>query len=345
MKFLIIFGGISYEHEISIVSAIAMRDVLLGEVEYIFLDEFREFYKIPTNVINSKMFATKEYKKYPKVSISHGGFFQKSLFGTKKIDFDIAINLVHGGDGEDGKLASILEFFNIKAITPNIESSVISFNKHLTKLYAKELGVKVLNYEVLKEFDKRHTSIPFPIIIKPLRLGSSIGVAVANSLEEFNYALDVAFEFDKEVLIEPFVSGVKEYNLAGTKIGDEFLLSRVEEPEKEKLLDFNKKYLDFSRVEKREKADIDIEIEKKIINSFKKIYGNLFDGAIIRCDFFYHNNEVILNEINPIPGSLANYLFSDFNSVIEQLANAIPKQKSIKVEYNYINSIVKVKGK
>ena len=84
---------------------------------------------------------------------------------------------------------------------------------------------------------------------------------------------------------------------------------------------------------------------KKLQNSFKKVYSELFEGALIRCDFFVIDNEVYLNEINPIPGSMANYLFKDFNAAIESLANALPRRKSIKGGYEYIHSISKAKGK
>jgi len=66
---------------------------------------------------------------------------------------------------------------------------------------------------------------------------------------------------------------------------------------------------------------------------------------LIRCDFFVHNNEVLLNEINPIPGSMANYLFEDFSKAIEDLSSALPNKKRVKASYEYIHSISKAKGK
>jgi D-alanine-D-alanine ligase len=79
--------------------------------------------------------------------------------------------------------------------------------------------------------------------------------------------------------------------------------------------------------------------------SFKKIYEPLFEGSIIRCDFFIHEGRVVLNEINPIPGSMANYLFDDFENMLERLAAHLPVQKRIKVDYRYIHSIQNAKGK
>ena len=343
MKIALLFGGVSYEHEISIVSSIALKEVIKEEKIYIFCDSEREFYLIDEKDMKSKFFSTGEYKKSPKLILKNGGFYQKGLLKEKKIEFDVLLNVVHGADGEDGKIASLLDFFGIKYVGPREEASFVSFNKLFTKLYAKEIGVEVLEYEVLKR-GEYETSFSFPLIVKPLRLGSSIGVSVVRKKEDLEYALDVAYEFDNEVLIEPFIEGVKEYNLAGCK-GEDFIFSVVEEPKKEEFLDFEKKYLDFSRTERVLKADILKELEKRLQEAFKKIYGDVFEGALIRCDFFVIEDKVYLNEINSVPGSYANYLFEDFNFVLKELISHLPSPKSVPIEYRYINSIQKAKGK
>jgi D-alanine-D-alanine ligase len=262
----------------------------------------------------------------------------------KKIDFDVVLNLSHGGDGEDGKLSSMFEFFDIPFIGPRVDASVISFNKLFTKLYAKSLGIECVDYEVLQKGAYK-ISQNYPVIVKPLCLGSSIGVSIVRDASELEYALDVAYEFDDEVLVEPFIKNVKEYNLAGAKVADEFIFSIVEEPQKAEFLDFDKKYLDFSRTKRVNKADIDSYLEENLKLAFKKIYGKIFEGALIRCDFFIIDGKVVLNEINPIPGSMSNYLFEDFNQVIEKLASSLPKRKKIVIDYQYIHSIQSAKGK
>ncbi len=85
-KITIIFGAYSFEHEISIVSAIAMKKVLNNKIGYIFIDKNREFYEIPSDIIKSNLFSSGEYKKYPKLTIDKKCFVKKTLFGTKKID-------------------------------------------------------------------------------------------------------------------------------------------------------------------------------------------------------------------------------------------------------------------
>ena len=343
-KIGIIFGGISYEHEISIVSAIALKDVLKTDIVYIFVDKNREFFQIPTNIINSKLFSSSAYQKQSKLVLKNGGFYKKGLFKEELIEADFFINLCHGGDGEDGVLASMFDFFGVKYIGPRIEACVLSFNKHLTKLYAKEVGVQTVDYQVISP--NKNTNIEnFPIILKPCRLGSSIGVSVVENPDELEYAKDVAFEFDNEVLAEPFIEGVREFNLAGTKINGQFHFSNIEEVSKAKFLDFEKKYLDFNRSEKKRLDIVENELETKLTTAFEKIYNTIFEGSLIRCDFFVINDEVFLNEINPIPGSMGNYLFDNFNEIITKLGANLPKTKKIQIDYAYVNKIQSAKGK
>lgn len=344
MKIGIVFGSKSFEHEISIVSAIAMRDVIKEDLIYIFCDTNRDFYHIPTNTIKSKLFSSSDYLKCDLLTLKKNGFFKKAMFGEKELEIDVVLNLTHGGDGEDGVLSSLFEFNNIPYIGPRRDACAISSNKFLTKGYALSLDIKTIDYKYFTKGQKVFVD-KYPVIVKPVRLGSSIGVSIVNNESELSYALDVAYEFDNAIIIEPFISGIKEYNLAGTKLDGEFVFSIIEEPQKAEFLDFDKKYLDFARTSTACEADISSELQAKIKESFKNIYNTLFEGALIRCDFFVLNNEVYLNEINPIPGSMSNYLFKNFNNVITSLASNLPKTQEINITYEYVNKIQASKGK
>ena len=345
MNIAILFGGSSFEHEISIVSAITMKKVLKkSTLTYIFVSPDREFYLVETDKINSKVFSSGEYKKGKQLTLKQGGFFSEGMFGSKQIEFDVALNLIHGRDGEDGKMSSMMTFFAIPFISPRTEASAMSYNKLYTKFLAENLGVKTVPYEHLSKNGERTISMGYPVIIKPVRLGSSIGVSIVKEASELDYALDVAFEFDSDVIVEPFIQGVKEFNQAGTYTND-WELSIVEEPQKEEFLDFEKKYMDFSRDSQVLSADISDGLKEKIQDAFKILYDPLFKGSIIRCDFFVVDDEVLLNEINPIPGSMANYLFPDFEAMVNRLSKHLPKEQKITVDYTYIHSIQSAKGK
>jgi D-alanine-D-alanine ligase len=345
LKLIILFGGASFEHEISIVSAITLKDKLSSfDLSFVFCDSNHKFYIVNPEKMKAKTFSSDSHKKMPELTLAQGGFIQKTMFSST-IHNSVVLNLIHGADGEDGTIASLLDFFSIRYIGPRVDASVFSYDKIFTKYLCEAKNIKTLKYEVLSSNEHNSLSLYYPIIIKPSRLGSSIGVSIVKEENELDYALDCAFEYDNNALIEPFINGVKEYNIAGYMDKGEVKFSIVEEPQKEEFLDFEKKYMDFSRSESVAKANLTPELEKKLKASFAKIYTNLFEGALIRCDFFVINDEVYLNEINPIPGSMANYLFEDFEEVIESLSASLPRRKKINVNYEYIESINQAKGK
>ncbi|MGA9046585.1 D-alanine--D-alanine ligase [Sulfuricurvum sp.] len=346
MKLAILFGGASYEHEISIVSAITVKGKLESkfDLSFIFCDQDHQFYLIEPSKMKAVTFSRGEHRKMAKLGLINGGFEQRGLFGTKRHEMPV-LNLIHGGDGEDGSIASLFDFFHIPFIGPRKEASMFSFDKHYTKWLAASLGVKTLPYEIVRKDEKRAVATAYPFIVKPARLGSSIGVSIVREAGELDYALDVAFEFDEVVVIEPFMAGVKEYNLAGFSARGEITYSIVEEPQKAEFLDFEKKYLDFSRSGHVAEAAVSEALVGQLRDAFKAIYAPLFEGALIRCDFFEIEGEVYLNEINPIPGSMANYLFEDFSASIQKLLGSLPDKKAIRVNYDYIHSISQAKGK
>jgi len=345
LKLTILFGGASFEHEISIVSAITLKEKLVSfNLTFIFCDQDHTFYLIDASKMKATTFSKGEYKKMPKLTLSSGAFVQKGVFSSVEHSSTV-LNLIHGADGEDGSIAALLDFYSIKYIGPRIDASIFSYDKRYTKWFCNARGIKSLKYEELSLKEHNNIKIPYPIIVKPSRLGSSIGVSIVKEESELDYALDSAFEFDTRVIVEPFLQGVKEYNLAGFSADGKIHFSIVEEPQKNEFLDFEKKYMDFSRSSQVLKAEISKELESKLKTNFEKVYKGMFEGALIRCDFFVVDGEVYLNEINPIPGSMANYLFEDFAQSLELLANSLPHAKRARVNYEYIHSISKAKGK
>jgi len=345
LKLTILFGGASFEHEISIVSAITIKEKLSQfDLSFVFCDQDHTFYLIEPSKMKAVTFSKGEHKKMPQLTLSNGAFLQKTMFSSTEHK-NIVLNLIHGGDGEDGTISSLLDFFSIKYIGPRVDASVFSYDKRYTKYLCEARDIKSVKYEVLSASEHKNIKTPYPIIIKPASLGSSIGVSIVRDESELDYALDSAFEYDANVIVEPFLEGVKEYNLAGFMADGKMHFSIVEEPHKEEFLDFEKKYMDFSRSEQVLKADISDELENKLRANFERVYRGLFEGSLIRCDFFVFNNEVLLNEINPIPGSMANYLFEDFAGCIESLVSSLPHGKRAKVNYEYIHSISSAKGK
>ena len=345
MKLTILFGGASFEHEISIVSAITLKEKLHNfKLSFVFCDQDHTFYLVEPSKMKAITFSKGEHKKMPQLSLTNGAFVQKGMFSSTEHTGTV-LNLIHGADGEDGTIPALLDFFSIKYIGPRTNASIFSYDKRYTKWLCDAKNIKSLAYEMFSMHEHKNIDMPYPVIVKPASLGSSIGVSIVKDESELDYALDVAYEYDKSILIEPFIQGVKEYNLAGYKANGKIVYSTVEEPQKEEFLDFEKKYMDFSRSSQVLRADISAELELKLQSTFEKVYTNMFEGALIRCDFFVVKGEVFLNEINPIPGSMANYLFEDFGHAIESLSASLPHAKRAKVDYEYIHSISSAKGK
>ena len=345
MKLAILFGGASYEHEISIVSAITVKGKLSNfDLSFIFCDQDHRFYLIDGSKMKATTFSRTQHLKMPQLTLVKDGFEQRGFFGSTLHTMPV-LNLIHGGDGEDGSIAALLDFYGVSFIGPRKEASMLSFDKHYTKWFAQSLGVQTLPFQVITRESAQTINTPYPFIIKPSCLGSSIGVSIVRQENELAYALDVAFEFDNVLLIEPFISGVKEYNLAGYSSRGKITYSIVEEPQKVEFLDFEKKYLDFSRSAKVAEAAVSDTLVTQLRDTFKILYMPLFEGALIRCDFFEIDGVVYLNEINPIPGSMANYLFEDFSGAINALLGSLPVKKEIRIKYDYIHSISQAKGK
>lgn len=345
MKLAILFGGASYEHEISIVSAITVMEKLPRfELTFVFCDQDHTFYRIDRGNMKAKYFASGDYKKAPVLTLMQGGFLQKRRLGATEHVMPV-LNLIHGADGEDGTVASLLAFYGIRFIGPRTDASVLSFDKRITKWFAAGRGVRTVAYEALHAGGERTVKTALPCIVKPSRLGSSIGVSVVKDANALDYALDVAFEFDESVIVEPFIGGVKEYNLAGYKGANGIVYSIIEEPQKNEFLDFDKKYLDFARTGEIGSAAVDPLLEAQLKKAFEILYEGMFEGALIRCDFFVIDGEVYLNEINPIPGSMANYLFADFPAAVADLLAHLPQRRRVSVDYKYIHSINAAKGK
>ena len=134
MKLTILFGGASYEHEISIVSAITIKEKLSGfDLNFVFCDQDHTFYLIDASKMKAKTFSSGDFKKEPKLTLSNGAFVQNKLFGSQEYNATV-LNLIHGADGEDGAIASLLDFFSIKYIGPRVDASVFSYDKRYTKM-------------------------------------------------------------------------------------------------------------------------------------------------------------------------------------------------------------------
>ena len=332
----ILFGGRSVEHDISIITALQIYESIdknKYNVIPLYLNHNNEIYT------GLKYFDIDTYKKpitdKPHIlTFYNDTYILKSITQKfkKRVKIDLIFNSVHGMGVEDGTIAGYLEFIGIPYTSPSILGSSICQDKAFTKTIIKDLNIPVLDYIVIKNDQKLNLlkitqDLKYPKIIKPAHLGSSIGISVVNNQEELIKEIQKAFVYDNKIIIEDFLENFKEYNVAIYERKNQYIISSIEIIQKEnKIFDFDEKYINHHK-EQTHQILKDEELINKINNIVIKAYDYLELSGVVRFDFI-EKDELYLNEINTIPGALANYLFKDKNlsfSVLidEQIKEAI----------------------
>jgi D-alanine-D-alanine ligase len=265
-KIAVIFGGVSVEHDVSIITAhqvIKAIDITLFEVIPVYIslqglwysDECllkKETFKNKADIDKLPTFWMTPFRNdlnlYSEIS-SLGGLSKKK----KSVPFDVAFPLVHGSNGEDGTLQGLFKLKNIPFVGSDTKSSAVCMSKYLTKQIAHHNSIDVLPctyIEVSDWFAKEKDIInmiegayAYPLIVKPNSLGSSIGVKVANNQEELAIGIDNALKIDTAIIVEPKIIDMIEINCAILD-GEKRIISRTEQPVSGGgLLDFEIKYL------------------------------------------------------------------------------------------------------
>ena len=331
MNIAVVFGGESCEHDISIITGVQLINNMnkyLYNVVPIYIDKSGNWLTGET---------LKDIDNYPnnlgklsKCSMipndNYLYFISKNRKSAKrKILIDMAFLCLHGVRGEDGSVASVFELSKVPYFASSICSSSVCMDKVIFKHFAKGLGVKVVDGievtedEFLNQKDivvERINTLKYPIIVKPARLGSSIGISVCEKEEEFEKTLKSAFLYDKSVLIEKFIPVKKEVNIAIFDKKGEYVLSNTEEPlTAEKFLNFDDKYRQntggFETIKRVMPASISDDQNNEMIAMVTKVYSALKMFGVVRFDFLVDkDDEIYLNEVNTIPGSMSNYLFN-----------------------------------
>ncbi len=328
MRSAIFYGGRSVEHEISIVSALQAYQTLIGQGQkpiLVYLDKSNRMFvgkelEDKSTYINFEGQIKKLREVYIDFLVGPTIIFKKRR--KRKINFDVALLLVHGYGVEDGTLSALFELLNIPYFGPSVLSGSICQDKVLTKTILQSIQIPVL--PALDSAKKEE--FKYPIIVKPAHLGSSIGIHVADSLNSFEDIIHTVQVFDTKILVEPYVEDMREFNIA--IIGDETtqVISQIEEVHgSQEILTFNDKYLDggsLANLKRKIPAKVNRALASRIEKYAKAAFINLECFGIVRFDFIYDRSQhkLYLNEVNSIPGSLGFYLFKDlsYGELLEQ---------------------------
>ena len=349
-KVALMFGGKTVEHEVSVISgiqALKSMDTDKYEVIPVYMTKENDMYT------GSDIGKIESYRDIPAllkhsqrvIMVNDGGRVQlvpypaKMFGGQKPVAIDIAFPVVHGTNVEDGALQGYLKTVGVPFVGPDVTSSAISMDKFITKAVLKEAGVPVLDAKVYtmsdyeypeKIADDIEKSFGYPVIIKPVNLGSSVGIGVAKSRDELIDAIDDAFRYAARVMAEHAISKLREINCSVLGDENEAFASECEEPlTSGEILSYEDKYVNsggkkggskggsgskgagMANLSRKIPAELSPEKREEIRELAVKSFRALGCCGVSRIDFMIDEEEdkLYFNEINPIPGSLSFYLW------------------------------------
>lgn len=354
----VIFGGKSTEHDISIITANQLMnavDTQKYNLIPVYIADSGEWYS-GNRLLDLNFYAHFNKKQVSQVAIlPHSKMLFKKNFGKFKeyLKIDCAIISCHGKGGEDGSVQGLLELAGIPYQSSGILGSAIGLDKYAMKQIFRQNKIPIVEFvhitkEEYDEFPDLTYKLSLPVIVKPNSLGSSIGISICKTDEEFQEALKLAFLFDDVVIVEKLIENLKEVNVSVLGDKKEVFVSETEEVINSGFLSFDKKYLQNGQKTTKNGA----KMPQNSQNSNKKSYNKLFcaetnnlsgmqnmgriipanitktqknkiknlaqkifectkSKGVIRIDFMIDQStgKVYANEVNTIPGSFAFYLW------------------------------------
>jgi D-alanine-D-alanine ligase len=265
------------------------------------------------------------------------GLFSRS----EAIEFDVALFAFHGTYGEDGPAQGLFEIAGVPYTGMRLFGSSLAMDKSATKRLLRDTGISLLPdlviqrprnglIPVLEDVEAIiGDRLPFPLIVKPMHLGSSIAVAKAEDVSQVRTALAAIFRFDDQAILEPFVENLVEYNISVRNAGGVMQTSAIEKPKRTtELLDFVSKYMSAgdSKIGSKKPGELkpgllsltrevgphlDEDFEATLCQWAKACFSLLGPTGAPRIDFLCDSKsgKLWLNEVNPCPGSFGFFLW------------------------------------
>lgn len=376
MQLGVIFGSRSCEHEVSIISALQLMKAANSEkytVVPIYISMRGEWFTgEPLKDIKTYQNFDPYQKGVSRVwldSAAGTGALMtsdapKGLFKPEKqrlvARLDCVIPVLHGMHGEDGTLQGMLEMCNIPYTSSGVAASAVGMDKAYMKDFFRGCGFPVLeslwalrsqwdadSVELIKKIEE---TLAYPVFVKPASLGSSIGVTKAKNFGELRDSLELAFTFDRKVLIEKGLESPIELNCSVLGYNDDVTASPIEMPILGgDLLSFMDKYLQggksaakgMASLKRVLPAPIEPELTEKIQTLSREIFKAMDCKGVVRIDYMYDTptGGLFITEINTIPGSLAFYLWNEaglgYAELIDRMVGYALKAHEEKNASNY----------
>ena len=318
MSIAVIFGGRSCEHDVSIVTGVqALGELAAYKPVPVYISAEGEWF---TGASLRTVAGVRAGKGRKRVYMHPGSRILKTERGRTVAGIDEAVLCCHGAGGEDGCLQGLMELCGVAYTCSGVFESAVCLDKAEFKLRAAACGFPVVPYAVYTRAEwngdiyavaDRLNAIGWPLIIKPARLGSSIGIGSAANEAELVDRTRTAFLFDEKIVAEKFLTGFRELNCAALSDGKELTVSCVEEPVGWKnYLTYRDKYAGKAAVSRRIPADIPPELTARIRDMTGELFRSFRLSGVARVDYMLSSDgELYLNEVNTVPGSLASYFF------------------------------------
>ena len=219
-----------------------------------------------------------------------------------KIAFDAVFMALHGTPAEDGKLQGYFDLLKIPYNACGVLQASLTFDKLRCKEYLSHFGVKTAQANLVYKAnqDAYQCDIPLPVFVKPNKNGSSYGASKVSKQEELLPAIENAFRFDDEILVEEFIQGTEVTCGVITLNGQVTAMPLTEIRTKSEFFDYKAKYEGNSQ--EVTPAEIDAEIAKQIQATSQYIYQKLDFKGMCRIDYIIRGNDYYMLEVNSIPG-------------------------------------------
>ncbi|MBO5343571.1 MAG: D-alanine--D-alanine ligase [Ruminococcus sp.] len=381
----VLFGGRSVEHEVSVISAVQAMASMNKEkynIIPVYMTKKSEFYT------GEKLMDINNYKDIPAllkectecVFVRSEGKVQlirqkMKKFGSNLIsDVDIAFPVVHGTNVEDGALQGYLQTLDLPYVGCDVLASAVGMDKYVMKILLKEAGFPVLDCCRFAAFDldrieecadEVEKKFGYPVIVKPINLGSSVGISKAKDRSGLIKSMEDAFAFSDRILVEPAVVQLKEINCSVLGDSESAEASVCEEPVQasdEDILSFEQKYVGgggksggskgMASLKRKIPADISPEQEETIRRLAVDAFRSLGCNGVTRIDFMIDmaTDKIYINEINTIPGSLAFYLWEPkgvkYPELLEKMIQLALKRhrQAAKINYTFDSNILSMGG-
>ena len=340
IKLGVLFGGMSVEHEVSIITAIQAMESI-DEKKYdivpIYIAKDGTWYSgamLKDIKIYNDMDLLKRYAKEVVLYKRDGEFIlqnKRGIFHRDVTVLDMCFPIMHGTLGEDGNLQGYLETVGIPYAESDTYAAVVGQDKVFMKQIWKDSHVPVVKYDWFFDNDynqdpdgiiRRLEKLGYPMIVKPARLGSSVGIKVCKTEEELRDAINDAINYDTKILVEEVVQNLVEVNISVLGNYQKQELSVIEEVGSgNDFLTYEDKYIGGGKSKGPSKgmasakriipARISNELKEQVNEAAIKAFRSLNSSGVVRIDFLIDskNKKVYANEINSIPGSLSFYLW------------------------------------